>query len=116
MKLKFRATGVEKLQRHLKNGYDLSDVKRAVRFHGAGLQTKMQQEAVFIHGYSTGTTKRNISLNITDSGFTAECGPTTEYAEYVEYGTRKMTAQPFVRPAFDVQKVQFIADLRKMFK
>ena len=37
----------------------------------------------------------------------------TEYAEYVEKGTRFMEKQPYMKPAFDAQKPQFLRDLKK---
>jgi HK97 gp10 family phage protein len=32
----------------------------------------------------------------------ARVGTNVEYAEYIEYGTRYQTAQPYLRPAFDL--------------
>lgn len=49
-----------------------------------------------------------------DNGLTAESGPTTEYAEYLEYGTRFMEAQPFIKPAFDKQAEKFKRDMKKL--
>ena len=111
-----RVQGMDKLQKALKDNCDLSDVKKVVKNNGSQLQRRMKREAVFIHGYSLGTTKRSIGLELADSGFTAIVAPHTEYAAYVEYGTRFMEAQPFVRPAFDVQKAKFISDLKKLVK
>ena len=108
--------GIKELQKELKKRADISDIKFVVRQNGSELQRKMQQKADFKKGYQTGTTKRSISLDITDSGMTADVGPTTEYAEYLEYGTRFMEAQPFATPAFDEQKDQFISDLKKIMR
>jgi HK97 gp10 family phage protein len=33
---------------------------------------------------------------------------------YLEYGTRFMDAQPFVRPAYNEQKAKFIRDMNKL--
>lgn len=120
--------GIKELQKELKKRADISDIKFVVRQNGSELQRKMQQKADFKGHYEwekgkgkvfkkpTGTTKRRISLDITDSGMTADVGPTTEYAEYLEYGTRFMEAQPFATPAFDEQKDQFISDLKKIMR
>ena len=51
---------------------------------------------------------------ISDGGFTYTAGAKTEYAPFLEYGTRFMTAQSFVKPAFDAQKQQFLNDIEKM--
>jgi HK97 gp10 family phage protein len=108
--------GLDKLQKALKDNVTLDDVKRVVRQNGSELQTKMQQNADFTQGYQTGTTKRSIGLEIKDSGFTAEVAPTTEYAPYLEYGTRFMSAQPFVKPAYEQQKEQFKKDMDRLVK
>jgi HK97 gp10 family phage protein len=38
------------------------------------------------------------------------------YAVYVEYGTRYMRAQPFFRPAIELAKAQFRAEMKAVFK
>ena len=108
--------GLDKLQKALKDNVTLDDVKQVVRQNGSELQTKMQQNADFTKGYATGTTKRSIGLEIKDSGFTAEVAPTTEYSPYLEYGTRFMSAQPFVKPAYEQQKEQFKKDMDRLVK
>lgn len=111
-----KVVGIQKLQRKLRENVKLDDVKRVVRQNGSQLQDKIQSNADFVKGYQTGTTKRSISLDIKDNGLTAESGPTTEYSEYLEYGTRFMAAQPFVKPAFDEQAKKFQRDLKKLTK
>lgn len=111
-----KVKGLDKLQKALKENVNLDDVKTVVQKNGEQLQRKMQKNADFKKGYQTGTTKRSIGLEIKDSGFTAEVGPETEYSPYVEYGTRFMEAQPFVRPAFEEQKTKFKSDMQKLVK
>lgn len=108
--------GLEALEKKLKANATLNDVKRVVRQNGSELQRKIQSNADFTKGYATGTTKRSVSLEIKDDGLTAESGPETEYAPYLEYGTRFMDAQPFVRPALDEQARKFKSDLQKLVK
>ena len=112
MKLKFE--GIKELQQALEEKGKLEVVNTAVKYHGAELQRKIMQNADFKKGYQTGTTKRSVMLEITDGGLTAISGPTTGYAPYVEWGTRYMEAQPFVKPAFDEQSVRFISDMQKL--
>ena len=113
---KLKIEGLDKLQKALKDNVTLDDVKKVVRHNGQQLQTKMQNNADFTKGYQTGQTKRSIGLEITDNGFAAEVEPTTEYAEYVEYGTRFMDAQPFVGPAFNEQSIKFKKDMQRLVK
>lgn len=111
-----KVEGLDKLQKALKENITLDDVKHIVRQNGAGLQKKMQNKADFTRGYQTGTTKRSIGLEMTDSGFTAEVEPKTDYSPYLEYGTRFMDAQPFVKPALDEQSAQFKRDMQKLVR
>lgn len=111
-----KAEGLEELYKALKENATLKDVQRVVKHNGAGLQQKMQAKADFKKGYQTGATKESIGLELIDNGLTAVCGPTTEYAEYLEYGTRFMEAQPFVQPALNEQAKKFKSDLEKLMK
>ena len=113
---KIQIDGLKELQASLKEKVTLDDVKQVVKHNGAELQRKMQDNADFKKGYATGTTKRSIGLEMKDSGFTAEVSPETEYSPYLEYGTRFMDAQPFVRPAYNEQKQKFKQDMQKLVK
>ena len=108
--------GLDKLEKSLKPNATLADVRKAIRQNGSQLQKRMQQKADFAKGYQTGTTKRSIGVEIQDGGYTASVGPETEYSPYLEFGTRFMDAQPFVRPALDEQKKQFFSDLEKLMR
>lgn len=105
-----KVVGIEKLQKKLKKNVQMEDVKRVVRHNGAEMQEKAQRNAPV----DTGTLKRSIGLEITDSGMAAEVEPTAEYAPYVELGTRFMEAQPYLKPAFDEQKEKFRKDMKKL--
>ena len=114
---KIEVVGVEELMKKLKQNATLDDVKRIVRKNGSEMQEKIMRNADFKMGYQTGTTKRSVSPpEIKDGGMTAETGPETEYSPYLEYGTRFMDAQPFIRPAYDDQKKKFESDMRKLVK
>ena len=42
--------------------------------------------------------------------------PTAEYAPYVEFGTRFMNAQPYLKPAFKKQSKQFRKDMNELVR
>lgn len=116
---KIKITGLDKLQNALKDNVSMDLVKRVVHDHGLAMLDKIEANADFTQGYQTGETKRSVTaagLNITDGGLTAEAGATTEYAPYLEHGTRFMEAQPFVKPAFDEQSEHFKRHMKRLVK
>lgn len=108
--------GLDKLKKALKENVTMEDVKKVVHHNGSQMQQKIQKNADFKKGYATGQTKRSIGLEMTDGGFTAEVEPTTAYSPYLEYGTRFMDAQPFVKPGYDAQKEKFKKDMEKLVR
>lgn len=110
--MRIKITGMNELRVGLDKRMDLKAVRTVVQKNGADLQGNAQEKAPV----DTGTLKRSIGLNLTDSGLTATIAPTAEYAPYQEYGTRYMDAQPFVGPAFNEQKNKFVNDMKKLVK
>ena len=106
--MKLTMTGTNELRKKLQKNSKLDAVKRVVKMNGAELQTKAQRNAPVDTG--------SISLELRDGGLTAESEATAEYAPYVEWGTRFMNAQPFMRPAYYAQKEQFKSDLSRLMK
>ena len=123
MAISVKVKGLKSLERRLKKNASLSDVKSVVSKHGSQMQQKMVQNADF-HGHyegkkfvkPTGATRRSIHGEVVQSGFGYEAGPTTHYSPYLEFGTRFMEAQPFVKPSFDEQKGKFKKELKKLTK
>lgn len=110
--MKIKITGMNELRTGLDKRMDLKPVRTVVQKNGADLQRNAQEKAPV----DTGTLRRSIGLDLTDSGLTATIAPTVEYAPYQEYGTRYMDAQPFVGPAFNEQKNKFVNDMKKLVK
>ena len=120
--------GIEKIQKQFKKNVQMEDVKKIVKKHGDDLQGLAQEKADFRGHYGwkkgvgkvfvkpTGNLKEKIMLDITEDGFTAEVEPTAEYSAYVEFGTRFMDAQPYLKPAYNEQKEKFKRDMDKLVK
>lgn len=104
--------GLSKLSKKLKQNQSLETVAIMVKLNGSEMQNTMQRKAAV----DTGFMKRSITLYISDDGMTVTVKPTANYSGYVEYGTRFMEAQPFVRPAYDQQLPIFISDIIKLMK
>lgn len=57
----------------------------------------------------TGALRNSIGTDV--SGLSATVGPTVHYAPYLEFGTRRMAARPFMGPAADIVAPSFEAAL-----
>ena len=88
--------------------------KRLLRKSGRSTsKDSSTQSCDFKKGYSTGATKRSIKLDLASNGLRAVVKANTDYSGYLEVGTRKMEAQPFMQPAFNEIQPKFIDDLRR---
>lgn len=93
-----------------------------VQKHAAKLDATMKRKAskggVFNKGYSKGYTKKTIDLKmnggISNAEIMAIVAPHTNYASYLEYGTRFMDPEPFVQPSLDEIEEAFIADIERI--
>lgn len=47
----------------------------------------------------TGTLRRSIHSVFSNGGLTGIVGPSVSYSAFVEFGTRRMAARPYMRPA-----------------
>ena len=127
--VRFELKGLEKLQKKLQKVSKMEEIERIVEKNGVDMQKKAVNNASRFRGHyevrgknkhfvkPTGATKRSISVNSSKVGrFKYKVAPGTSYAAYVELGTRKMSAQPFIKPAFDNQKEEFKKDLERLVK
>ena len=89
-----------------------SEIGRVVKANTAELQQKEMRSVPV----DTGFLKRSILLTMKDNGLTGVVEPTATYATFVEFGTRFMAAQPYVRPNYGAQAKQFIKDMQKFVK
>lgn len=70
-------------------------VSQAIRKSAQGIQ----RDARRLCPVRTGALRDSISTDI--GALEAEIGPTIFYGKYQEFGTSKMSPNPFMRPAFD---------------
>lgn len=62
----------------------------------------------------TGATRESIHTTASAGGMSAEIGPTTYYAPFLEWGTRHMEARPFMRPALDDVTPAFVRAMEQV--
>lgn len=109
---KIKITGIDELQKKLKDNATLEDVKEVVKMNGAEMHEKAQRYAPVDEGYL----KREIGLDIVDSGMASEVEGNADYDPYQEYGTRFMEGTPHIRPAYNEQKEQFKSDMDRLVR
>lgn len=110
--MKFEIKGTDQLIQKLHNSMNMDRIKEVVRNNGAEMENKMKRKAAV----DTGFMRRSVNMTLHENGMTVSVMPTAHYSVYVEYGTRKMSAQPFVRPSYHEQKQQFIKDMKRVMK
>lgn len=64
----------------------------------------------------TGNLKNSIDVEFDSDGLTAIVAPHTEYAAFVEFGTRRMSARPYMTPAAERNRPAFTAAMKQMLK
>lgn len=64
----------------------------------------------------TGLLRRSLTLVYEDGGLTARVYTTMYYSDFVESGTRFMSAQPYMAPAFRRASASLLRDVRAMVK
>lgn len=105
-------TGISELNKKLRQNATLDDVKKIVKMNGSELASEAEHKSPI----DTGTLERSIHFSETANGLTAIVEPSTEYQGYVEFGTRYMSAQPYMGPAFRKQVKQFKQDMERLVK
>lgn len=87
-----------------------SEVSAAVRKTAADIKAGAQSRAPV----DTGNLRSNIRTRSTGK-FSAEVVANAPYSVYVEFGTSKMGAQPFMVPAAEAQRAAFMAMVKAAF-
>lgn len=117
----YRLEGMQQYINAIKRCAKMDAVKEIVKRNGAELDEKAMKHANFRGHWRgkrfvppTGNLKRSIELSYDDDFRTATVEATAHYAGYVEHGTRKMSAQPYMKPAFEEQEPIFKKDLEDL--
>ena len=60
----------------------------------------------------TGTLRRSIRLSLENNDLKAVVKTNAPYAKFVEYGTIRQKAQPYMRPSLRIQKAKFVKAIK----
>ena len=113
MSVSFKVKGVDRLVRQLaiKSKQARIATDRQLELSSKRIERMAKVQAPV----DTGALKNSI--------FSAKAGNLTykvtapqHYAIYVEKGTRKMRAQPYLKPALDAERPKLISNLRKLYE
>ena len=113
MSVSFKVKGVDRLVRQL-----------AIKSKQARIATDRQLELSSKRIERMAKVKAPVDTGaLKNSIFSAKAGNLTykvtapqHYALYVEKGTRKMRAQPYLKPALDAERPKLISNLRKLYE
>lgn len=116
----YAINGLEQLKSGLRKRANKTALRQIMKLNASEMQKKTSDLATqkFTGHYEgkkfvrpTGRTRGSLKITaISPDSLQLSYG--TEYAYYLEYGTRYMSARPTMGPAFAIQKVQFVKDLK----
>lgn len=113
VKMEFR--GGPTIQRKLKRAGDAMNDQAVTAALGAGgmrIVNRAQQLAPVL----TGNLRRSIHMEPSPDRKSLLIGTDVEYAPYQEFGTSRMPAHPFLRPAFAEEKRGAVADAERAYR
>ena len=100
--LKINFSGVNQVKKKLQNLVDDDKIEALLE----NIAIDINNEAKILCPFRTGNLKASITY-VPIKKFLWGVGTNTEYAPFVEFGTYKMKAQPYLRPAFEKAKTRF---------
>ncbi|WP_078431007.1 HK97-gp10 family putative phage morphogenesis protein [Alkalihalobacterium alkalinitrilicum] len=109
MKINIKVNGLDKLQKEL---------KRYAKEKPEGLKKIVAETAVSVEGgaiarapVDTGNLKNSMGIRFENDGATAEVFNSANYSQWVEYGSYKAAAQPFLYPSWEQQSKNYMQAL-----
>lgn len=110
--MKIEIEGGDELVRSIRNRLGADKVVPVIRRN----TSQAQQKAMRLAAVDTGFMKRSITMRLDISGLAGYITAGADYSPYVEFGTRYMDSQPFMRPAAREQAPIFLSDLRNLIR
>ena len=110
--MKLEIEGADELVRSIRNRLGADIVVPVIRRNTSQAQAK----AMRLAAVDTGFMKRSIAMRIDITGLAGYIVAGASYSSYVEFGTRYMDSQPFMRPAAREQAPILMNDLRNLIR
>jgi HK97 gp10 family phage protein len=73
----------------------------------------VQRRAKQLCPVDTGRLRNSIAVELEEGGMNGAVGTNVKYAPFVEFGTSRMPAQPYLLPAFEEERAVFIERLKR---
>lgn len=111
--MRIRVEGIEDVLKEF-NRFDREsreNLRKAVRRNANTLRNAIRNRAPV----RSGNLRDSISARYDKDGFGADVGPTRpkgSHAHFLEFGTIKMAARPFITPAAEEQREKYLNDVR----
>ena len=83
-------------------------IKEVVQIAARNIEKDAKQRMTDQDAVDTGATRLSIFVSPGTPSFSQQIGPTTEYAPFIEFGTRFMPARPYMIPALEQEKIRFM--------
>lgn len=64
----------------------------------------------------TGRLRASINAVFFQGGMTGEVGTAVEYGPFIEFGTHRATAKPFLFPSWEEEKPNYLKNIESIFK
>ncbi|MGT2895907.1 HK97-gp10 family putative phage morphogenesis protein [Streptococcus entericus] len=112
MSIKFKVKGVDRLVRQM--AYKSKQAQVATEKELERSSLRIERSAKVNAPVKKGVL-RNTIFSIKAGKLTYKVTAPQHYAIYVEKGTRKMRAKPFMAPAIDAERPKLINNLRKIY-
>ena len=86
-------------------------IKDVVQLAARRIEIGSKQLITDLDAVDTGATRSSIFVDPGTPSFEQRIGPTTEYAPFIEFGTRYMSARAFMIPTLEKERKRFIEAL-----
>jgi HK97 gp10 family phage protein len=91
-------------------------IRQGVQQSIAEMALLVETDAKLFAPVDTGRLRASIHSDIAANGLSARVSAGTSYAVFVEFGTRYQRAQPFLFPAYEKNRLAFVARLKQNLK